>query len=353
MILDKKGTFIKRDFRVLIRPYKSCFPNTWKKVYKKKEDDKIKNGTIHEQWVYYSNATGRTPDIIVADLESCYQLLEYQSKLVKYSNEEYEKNKDALFAKNNNINPFVAYIDEFIGDDPSNRKMVEICKFLPRQTVLLSSVLPKFDYLPSIVQSFCKRHETTEEECSSRVSSTDISIPCCIIHPNGKVHFPHHYISTREDLEELLRQMKINPRIRRTYSPKHVYFLSNHIKDILPENLRFSNVFPSIGSIEVKKIIDYVCILFEYLLDHFEYLEKFQEYSPQVMGPIEKNEIFKKQTWEYDPKTLIVMNNPLKQVIELTEDLFKNFIKIDKLTLENNKNKENLKKRIDTMKNKK
>ena len=140
--------------------------------------------------------------------------------------------------------------------------MVEICKFLPRQTVLLSSVLPKFDYLPSIVQSFCKRHETTEEECSSRVSSTDISIPCCIIHPNGKVHFLIIInVSTREDLEELLRQMKINPRIRRTYSPKHVYFFFLiTLKIFIPENLRFSNVFSSIGSIEVKKIIDYVCI---------------------------------------------------------------------------------------------
>lgn len=352
-IYDKRGDFIKRDFRVLLRPYKSCFPNTWKKVYKKKEDDKFKNGTIHEQWTYYTKATGRIPDIIVADLESCYQLLEYQSKLLKYSNEEYKKNKNAYFAVEDNINPFVAYIDEFIGDDPSNKKMVDICKFLPRQTVLLSSVLPKFEYIPSIVQSFSERHKTTKDECSSRVSSTDISIPCCIIHPSGKVFFPHHYIKTKEELIELSRQMKMNPRIRRTYSPKHVYFLSKHIESILPENLKFSTSFPSIGSIEIKKIIDYVCLLFDFLIEHFEYLEIFQEYCPKVMNSIEKNEIFQKQCWEYDPKTLVVMNNPLKQVIDLTNNLFKDNIKIDKLILENDKKKENLKKKIETMKNKK
>ena len=352
-IYDKSGEFIRRDFRVLLRPYKSCFPNTWKKVYKKKEDDKYKNGTIHEQWNYYVKATGRIPDIIVADLESCYQLLEYQSKLKKYDNELYKKDKKTMFGYDDNINPFVGYIDEFIGDEKSNKKMVEICRYLPRQTVLLSSVLPKFEYIPSILDSFCNRHGTTKEECSSRVSSSDISIPCCIIDPNGRIKFPHHYISTREELIELLHQMKINPRIRRTYSPKHVYFLSKYIEKILPDELKFSSYFPYIGSIEIKKTIDYICLLLEFLIDNFEHLSFFQEYCPEVMNPIEKNEIFQKQSWEYDPKTLIVMNNPLKQVIELTNNLLKNSIKIDKLISENEKNKEILKRRIDTMKNKK
>lgn len=352
-IKDKKGDIIKRDFRVLLRPYKSCFPNTWKTVYKKKEDEKFKNGTIHEQWDYYIKATGKIPDIIVADLESCYQLLEYQSKLLKYSNEEYKKNKKAYFAVEDNINPFIAYIDEFISDDKSNQKMVKICKYLPRQTVLLSSVLPKFEYIPSIVRNFCYRHETTEEECCSRVSSTDISIPCCIVSPDGYATFPHHQVSDKEGLIELIYQMNINPRIRRTYSPKDVYFLAKTIEDILPTEFQFSKQFPNIGSINMKDITNYICSLLLFLKDNIQYLAKFQEYRPKIMNPIQKENIFTSQSWEYEPKTLVVMNDPLKQVIHLTEDLFKDSVKVDKLLIENEKNREELKKKLENIKNKK
>ena len=34
--------------------------------------------------------------------------------------------------------------------------MVEICKNLPKQTCLLSSVLPKFKYIPNILENFTK-----------------------------------------------------------------------------------------------------------------------------------------------------------------------------------------------------
>lgn len=340
-IKDKKGNFIKRDFRVLLRPYKSCFPNTWKKVYKKKEDEKYKNGEVPEQWKYYTKATGKIPDIIVADLESCSVLLREQNNL---SN---------IFTEEDISNPFVAYIDEFIGDDKSNKKMVEICKYLPRQTVLLSSVLPKFEYIPSIVKHFCYRHETTEEECCSRVSSRDISIPCCIVSPDGLARFPHHQVTDKEGLEELIYQMNINPRIRRTYSPKDVYFLAKTIEDILPDNFRFSKNFPNIGSINMKEIVNYICNLLSFLKDNLQYLEKFKEYRPKIMNPVQKENIFTSQSWEYEPKTLVVLNDPLKQVIRLTETLFKDKVKVDKLVVENNKNKEGLKKKLDSMKNKK
>lgn len=341
-INDKKGNFIKRDFRVLLRPYKSCFPNTWKKVYKKKEDDKYKNGEVKEQWMYYTKATGKIPDIIVADLESCRVLLKEQHNLV-----------NMFVAENDIFNPFIAYIDEFIGDDKSNKKMVEICRHLPRQTVLLSSVLPKFEYIPSIVSNFCSRHETTREESCSRVSSTDISIPCCIVSPDGYARFPHHQVSDEEGLVELIYQMNINPRIRRTYSPKDVYFLAKTIEDILPDDFQFSRKFPNIGSINMKDITNYICSLLLFLKDNVQYLTKFQEYRPKIMNSIKKENIFTSQSWEYEPKTLVVMNDPLKQVIDLTETLFKNKVKIDKLIVENEKNKEGIKKQLESMKNKK
>ena len=213
----------------------------------------------------------------------------------------------------------------------SNPKMAEICHYLPRQTVLLSSVLPKFEFIPSIVNNFCLRHETTEEECCDRVSSTDVSIPCCVIPPDGHICFPHHQITTKEDLDSLVLQMNINPRIRRTYSSKHVFFWAKDLEDILPKEVQFNTNFPSIGTINNKDIIQYVLILLNYLKNNWSLLDKFKQYRPKVMEPVSKENLFTKQSWEYEPKTLVVMNNPMKQVIRLTETLFKDKVKVSKL----------------------
>lgn len=350
-INDKRGNFLKKEKRVLLRPYKSCFPNEWKKIYKKKEDEKYKNGTVHEQWRYYTNATGKIPDIIVADLDSCLELLKYQHFLMNNTPDPYDKK--AIFPVFENPSPFVAYIDEFISDEVSNPKMAEICHYLPRQTVLLSSVLPKFEYIPSIVQNFCHRHETTEEECCDRVSSTDVSIPCCIIHPDGHICFPHHQLTTEEDLDSLILQMNINPRIRRTYSSKHVFFWSKNLEDILPKEIQFNTKFASIGSINNKDIIEYVLVLLDYLKKNWHLLERFKQYRPKVMEPVSKNNLFTKQSWEYEPKTLVVMNDPMKQVLKLTETLFKDKVKVSKLIDEVEKERNSIQKRIDQIQKKK
>lgn len=350
-INDKKGNFVKKEKRVLLRPYKSCFPNEWKKIYKKKEDEKYKNGTVHEQWRYYTNATGKIPDIVVADLDSCLELLKYQHFLM--NNVPDPKDIKAIYPVFENPSPFVAYIDEFISDEVSNPKMAKICHYLPRQTVLLSSVLPKFEYIPSIVQNFCYRHETTEEECCDRVSSTDVSIPCCIIHPDGHICFPHHQLTTEKDLDSLILQMNINPRIRRTYSSKHVFFWSKDLEDILPKEIQFNTNFASIGSINNKDIIQYVLVLLHYLKDNWHLLERFKRYRPKVMEPISKENLFTKQSWEYEPKTLVVMNDPMKQVVKLTEVLFKDKVKVSKLMDEIEKTRNSIQKRIDQIQKRK
>ena len=298
------------NMKTLLRPYKRCFPSIWKTVYKKKEDEKFKNGTIAQQWFYYSKHTGKTPDIIVADLDACLSLLKNQEEL------EF---------------PFICYIDEFISDTESNKTMVEICQHLPKQTVLLSSVLPKFENIPSVVSAFCKRHSVHAEDCCHRVSTADVNIPCCVIDPLGHVRFPHHMISSVEDLDALIVQVQINPRIRRTYSPKHVFFWSKSVQDILPEDIHFWSIFSSIGSITPKKVINYVSTLLQFLQGHFEYLTRFQEYRPNVMSPVTKKGIFTSQSWEYDPKTLVVLRDPMKETLTLTETLFQDTVKISKL----------------------
>ena len=318
----------KSNMKTLLRPYKRCFPSIWKKVYKKKEDEKFKNGTIAQQWFYYSKHTGKIPDIIVADLDACLSLLKNQEEL------EF---------------PFICYIDEFISDTESNKTMVEICKHLPKQTVLLSSVLPKFENIPSVVSSFCERHHVTAEACCHRVSTADVNIPCCVIDPSGHVRFPHHMISSVEDLDALVIQVQINPRIRRTYSPKHVFFWSKSVQDLLPADIHFWSKFSSIGAITPKKVINYVSTLLQFLQGHFEHLTRFQEYRPKVMNPVTKEGLFTEQSWEYDPKTLVVLQEPMKETIELTKTLFQNTVKISKLLESMEKKKSQCMKNIKTL----
>lgn len=332
--LEKKNILeeMYMNKKVLLRPYKRCFPSIWKKVYRNKNDDRKKNGSILDQWLFYSEHTGKIPDIIIADLDSCLMLLKNQEKLG---------------------NPFIPYIDEFISDETSNQKMAEICQYLPRQCVLLSSVLPKFENISSIVEHFCRRHHCSKEDACYRVSTADVNIPCCVVDPEGYVRFPHHQIQSLQDVNDLLNQIETNPRVRRTYSSKHVYFWSKSIQSVLPVEIQFQSVFPTIWSVQPKKIVNYVLTLLSFLKDNFEHLAFFQSYRPKVMSDIKKKELFTKQTHEYEPKTLVVLDKPLAETVELTESLFKNRMKMSTIIQETNKSKENMQKQIETMKRKK
>ena len=318
--------------KVLLRPYKRCFPSIWKKVYRNKNEDKRKNGNIVEQWSFYSEHTGKIPDIMIADLDSCLMLLKNQERLGS---------------------PFIPYIDEFISDENSNRKMAEICRYLPRQSILLSSVLPKFENISSIVRHFCRRHQCSQEEACYRVSTADVNIPCCIVDPQGYVRFPHHQIESLQDVHDLLNQIQTNPRIRRTYSSKHVYFWSKSIQSVLPLEIQFQKVFPTIWSIQPKKIVNYVLTLLSFLKDNFEHLALFKLYRPSVMSAVKKENLFTKQTHEYEPKTLVVLDNPLQETIQLTTSLFENCTKMSNIIQQTNKSKENMQKKIDMMKRRK
>ncbi len=332
----KEQTFEEELYRttkmkVILRPHKRCFPSIWKTVYKNKKDDKMKNGTIQQQWHYYTKHTGKTPDIIICDLDACLMLLRQQEQL---------------------DNPFVGYIDEVISDDVSNHKMVDILKLLPKQTVLLSSVLPKFENIQSVVDSFCERHSTTSQQCCHRVSTADVSIPCSIIDQNGMVRFPHHQISTKEDLQSLIHQIQVNPRIRRTYSPKYVFFWTKEIEAHLPEGKRFKDYFPSIGAIHPRKIVDYVVVVLDYLLSNFSLLSVFQNYRPYVMSSMQKKNLFTKHSNEFDPKTLVVLQKPLPETVELTSTLFEGKVKLSKLVQQAERSKQSIQKEMNTMKKK-
>ena len=291
--------------QVLLRPHKRCFPAKWKLVYK--EESESKTGSIVEQWQFYTQKTGKNPDIVVADLEACYELLKSSAELG---------------------DPFIAYIDEFISDRQSNQIMAKICRHLPRHTILLSAILPKFDSMGELVSHFCEKYEASPDDCIYRVETCNVPITCAVIDQDGRLRMPHHMIHNQEDLRLLITEMRTNPRIRRCYTAKHVYYWSQDLQKILVQHdLDFMKLFDNIGRIQNNNVVNYAIQILEFLLDHFEYLDRFKEYKPIIMDPPDKNKVFKEQSHFYEGKTLFISNDTFRHLYEASEDLFDKQIK--------------------------
>lgn len=317
--------------QVLLRPYKRCFPTKWKSVYKKEDVDKI--GSITEQWHYYTEATNKTPDIIVADLEACLQLLKAAPGMG---------------------NPFVAYIDEFISDSASNKIMADICHYLPKHTILLSAILPRFNSLEPILEDFETRHGASSREAFvNRVATNNIPISCAVIDQEGYLRMPHHNIFTLEDLNILLNEMQINPRIRRCYTAKHVFYWARDLQDILqPAGLGFMTCYPDIGKIQNHRIVEYAIRLLTFLRDRFDevLLVRFKTYRPLLMSPPDRSKIFKEQCYEYEGKSLFISTDTFRNLFQSSEGLFDEGLRWSAIVSRAEKNRANLDKRIEMLK---
>lgn len=300
-VIGKDGKKMKR---FLIRPHKNCYKTNWKQSYKEVNND-LKFENIFKQWFFYKRLTQRSPDIIVSDLECCLELL---------------KHNEALGS------PFLLFMDEFITTDEDAEVVASIIQEgLPKQSIIASSVLPKFEHLSTLVDKFCEKYNTTKEESCFRQSSNDIKIPCCILDKDGYVNFPHHIIDTREELNILITNMKTNPRIRRVYPAKFVYLWSKTLIEILPDELLFKNVFPNIGQITQHHTNEYVIMLLSYLEENFNHVDVFKSYKPNISDPIEEARLMTGDTYKLDVqgKTLIFCNDPSLYTQEKTQELFK------------------------------
>ena len=326
IVKDKNGKTVNR---YLLRPFKSCFPNSWKQKYK--EDDDRKIGSIDKQFDYYVSATKRIPNIIITDLPCCLEILK---------------------SNINENNQLIAFIDEFITDKEDAKIMAQICQYLPKQSILLSSVFPKFENIPTIVSTFSKRHETDDGEiCIKRVSSKNINIPVSIIDKDGYVNFPHHFIENKSNLLTLIESMKTDPRIRRCYPASYVYHWSQEIRQFLTTELHFENTFSNIGQLNQNDACEYVILLLHYLNDNFHLLGDFLNYKPRKMSLMQIENIFTTDTFQYDTtgKTLCIFENCSKTVHELTTKLFSDKIKIEVLSKELESKKKGLQKELDIL----
>lgn len=331
LINGKDGT---KTRKILIRPHKKCYKVNWKQSYKENNND-FKFDSIFKQWFFYKRLTQRAPDIIVSDLESCKELL---------------KNNKALGF------PFVLFLDEFITTEADGEIVAEIVREgLPKQTIIASSVLPKFNHLQTLVTSFCRRYNTTESDACIRQSSHNIKIPCCILDKNGFANFPHHIIDTNESLDHLILNIKTNPRIRRTYPAKHVFHWSKSIDHLLPTDLKYHHYFPNIGLIDQNQSNEYVVMLLCYLRDNFELLDVFKQYKPNIHEAIDINQIMTFDSYKLDVqgKTLIFSKSPTLFTQEKTIELFENLPRISSLIKQYENEKKGKEKTIHSLENKK
>lgn len=319
----------KNVVKVLLRPYKRCFPAVWKKVYK--QDDKKKNGSIQDQWEFYRNATRRNPDMIIADLEACEEILKVAGEME---------------------NPFVAYIDEFISDERSNQLMKTIGKWLPRQSVIISAILPPFENISRFVRSFCDRHDVPMEDTVHRVDTAVVNISCAIINHEGRVCMPHHQVETLDDMRLLLQEIKVNPRIRRAYTAKHVYYWSKSLVDQLrTEGMDFHSIFPNIGTLTNSRILDYAISILEFI-ERNNLIDTAKQYKPVVMDTPSLDTIFTTQAHFYEGKTLIVADNIYEKVIRCGETLFQPAIRWNDLVVDAERRKESKQRALETLKKK-
>jgi hypothetical protein len=265
----------------LVRPHKSCFPVNWKQVYKR--DDEKKTGGVYQQCMFYKNETGRFPDILVADLETCAEIL-----------------RDDLLR-----NQFVAYIDEFVSDDYANSVMVEIVRFLPRQSIILSAILPRFQDMPSVIGYFKKRHNASDENIV-RIESNQLLISCTLVDPDGYSCLPHHFIENVEQVPILIQRIREDPLIGRMYSPQQVFIMTDNIKDDLEPHLLFHHRFPTIGLIDHQKIRDYVLDLLQHTIENPRLFEKMKNFRPSLMKKPSLDRIATEDSHHYQGKTLVI-----------------------------------------------
>lgn len=290
-----------KKYMTLLRPHKRCYPASWKKVYKNNTNvEKI--GTIMEQMQFYMKQTQRRPNIIVADLISAYEILK-------------EIQDDSI----------IAYIDEFISGEEADKKMAKICTVLPRHTILLSSILPSFDELKSIVELFCNRHSCTAEECLYRVETLYIPISCAVIDPKGRLSMPHHYVNTKKECELLYDKLKTSPRLRRMYSIRHIYYWSKSLPEKIFEDeyLRFDNRFKDVCSVSIQEMTEYAVQLVNLFIHCWdEYKDEFQKYRPQIIPEWNKEDMLCSLSIYLQEKTLYVTNNVQEDIKTMTRKLF-------------------------------
>ena len=257
---DDKDSTVK----TFLKPYMNCYPD-WnqrglrsKDEEKKYESEKWKkySPNVRDQFEFYANETRfisqqktpltdylnatNLPSMIISDLESAYTLLKtFPDKFITYFDEAFASSNLEITAK----------IMSVLG-----------------HTVLVSATLSKPEEIPTVIQDFKDRHGCKDDSFLHIIKSNKQHISCTFIDQSGYIITPHEY---SEDLESLKRFLpKLNhPLIKRAYSPEVVLDIVKKMNGILPDFLKFENIFNYFGAITHESVREYICNILKYISD--------------------------------------------------------------------------------------
>ena len=250
--------------KTLLRPYKTCYPDWNKKVFRnKKEEEEFRSNKakrysedLNVQWEYFLNETRRlseqtkeiknykkapnTPEMIISDLDSALKLLQEFPDI------------------------FIPYFDEAFA--ASSLKITsKILKALPKVSILISATLADPEELPVFIDDFKVRHNLVDDTFLHLIKSDTQHISCTFIDNNGYMFAPHNSIKNLGAMPDFLELLKKEPLLKRAYSPEIVFNMSERINTLLPLDMKFKENFPFIGMITHASLRNYAIKILNFI----------------------------------------------------------------------------------------
>ena len=344
-------------FFVDFRPYKNCYPDWRKKksqkLFKKDERtaEKRFSPDLREQMLQYLDETRmidirekevehhivfneentverckNLPEMIISDLDSAYELLKEFPNL------------------------FVPYFDEAFA--ASNQMITsKIMSVLPKTSILVSATLATHDKIPTILNTFKRNHDATDENIKTiRTGSQHIN--CEFISPDGDLISPFHNLENSSQIDSFINLMERNPIIERGFSNLIVLKMFEQLKDDLPEgdNLLFVE---NLGNITNSNIREYGKKLLKLCSNNDILFDKIKKIKISKINDNIIENIFTKNAHIYNEKNTLHVSNPehfSSYVSDITSEFLKGSPVLKKLISEYKKIKENIEKEIEDIK---
>ncbi len=291
---------------VLIRPWKRCYDN-WKKTKKmrakNKEEEKYRFASIPVQWAYFQKATQKRPVMIISDLYSAVHLLK-------------------TFPER-----FVVYFDETFASTDCIETL-KIMEYLPKVSVFVSATLPEPVQIPKTIQHFRTKHGCTNNSFLKMIKLNRQHVSSTIVAPDGCIYYPHQAISTIDQLNEAIENIRDDPLKIRCYSPLSVYLMANNIINELPEELKFTKRYENIGKIRHEDSRNYALDILTFVANsgNVELFNKIMTFRPRKMENLEKKNMLTSNAFYYqDGNTIYTSSSEkyMKNINLITKPILK------------------------------
>jgi len=182
---------------------------------------------------------------------------------------------------------FVTYFDEAFAASELEitSKIMSVMGF----TVLVSATLAKPEEVPTVISHYRARYNLEDNNFLHVIKSNRQHISCTFIDNNGNMFAPHDSVENIDSLSEFINLLEI-PLIKRGYSPEIVFNMSSKIDNLLPEFLKFRNIFQKLGILTHESIRDYACSILKHIVETGS-IEIFEKLKSNIFKKIENMDV--------------------------------------------------------------